>query len=202
MANWFCSVFNVVCVVNVCPCCRSELIDSKNSYQIVNTSFYSCSRNITCLKICCFSIPFSFFCGDYCPLLNAKKLIQGECLFTNPHCEGAFTWRAVKSIIYGIQNNTPDNKTYVYNLTICMVGQMVKCPCTTNTCSISLESSAFLLKPIPIFARLVINLSSLISFWSATLCFPCYMLQLILLQLQSQLWECLNPFSPDPTPLT
>ena len=27
MANWFCSVFNVVCVVNVCPC-RSELIDS------------------------------------------------------------------------------------------------------------------------------------------------------------------------------
>ena len=25
MANWFCSVFNVVCVVNVC---RSELIDS------------------------------------------------------------------------------------------------------------------------------------------------------------------------------
>ena len=30
MANWFCSVFNVVCVVNVvlCPRCRSELIDS------------------------------------------------------------------------------------------------------------------------------------------------------------------------------
>ena len=28
MANWFCSVFNVVCVVDVCPRCRSELIDS------------------------------------------------------------------------------------------------------------------------------------------------------------------------------
>ena len=30
MAYWFCSVFNVVCVVNVCPvcACRSELIDS------------------------------------------------------------------------------------------------------------------------------------------------------------------------------
>ena len=28
MANWFCSVFNVVCVVNVCPRCRSESIDS------------------------------------------------------------------------------------------------------------------------------------------------------------------------------
>ena len=28
MADWFCSVFNVVCVGNVCPRCRSELIDS------------------------------------------------------------------------------------------------------------------------------------------------------------------------------
>ena len=29
MADWFCSVFNVVCVVNVSsPRCRSELIDS------------------------------------------------------------------------------------------------------------------------------------------------------------------------------
>ena len=30
MANWFCSVFNVVCVVNSCPvhAVRSELIDS------------------------------------------------------------------------------------------------------------------------------------------------------------------------------
>ena len=28
MANYFCSVFNVVCVVNVCPRCRSEFIDS------------------------------------------------------------------------------------------------------------------------------------------------------------------------------
>ena len=30
MAYWFCSVFNVVYVVNVCPVqhCRSELIDS------------------------------------------------------------------------------------------------------------------------------------------------------------------------------
>ena len=34
MANWFCPVLNVVCVVNVCrkrlssPRCRSELIDS------------------------------------------------------------------------------------------------------------------------------------------------------------------------------
>ena len=31
MANWFCSMFTVVCVVNVCPVsprCRSELIDS------------------------------------------------------------------------------------------------------------------------------------------------------------------------------
>ena len=30
MTNWFCSVFNVVCVVNVCPSprCRSELIGS------------------------------------------------------------------------------------------------------------------------------------------------------------------------------
>ena len=28
MANKFCSVFNVVCVVNVCPRSRSKLIDS------------------------------------------------------------------------------------------------------------------------------------------------------------------------------
>ena len=28
LTDWFCSVFNVVCVVNVCPRCRSELIDS------------------------------------------------------------------------------------------------------------------------------------------------------------------------------